>query len=127
MQPIAHGKRSAVAIAALSAVVLAATLLMTLRAAAVTAPAREASGSRAAVNAALGGGSIEQVEFTAYNEEVVGPVVGGPATGFVGTWQIMDSGKIVTVTVDAQTALKRLRQRAAGQKELGGSKGQAPG
>lgn len=106
MQPIANGKRSAVAIAALSAVVLAAMLFMTLRASAVTAPASEATGSRAAANAALGGGSIEQVEFTAYSEEVVGPVVGRPATGFVGTWQIMDSGKVVTVTVNAQTILK---------------------
>ena len=106
MQPIAHGKRSAVAIAVLSAVVLAATLLMTLRASAVTAPASEASGRRAAANAALGGGSIEQVEFTPYNEEVVGPVITRPASGFVGTWQIMDSGNVVTVFVADNTSLK---------------------
>ncbi len=100
MQPIAHGKRGAVAIAALFAVVLVATLLVTLRASAATTLAGTAA------NAALGGGSIEQVEFTAYSEEVVGPVIGRPASGFVGTWQIMDSGKVVTVTVNAQTILK---------------------
>lgn len=81
-------------------------LLLTLRASAATAPASEVAGSHLAPNAALGGGSIEQVEFTAYNKEVVGQVVGRPASGFVGVWQIMNKGTVVTVVVDAQTALK---------------------
>lgn len=106
MQPKVHGKRVTVMIAALSAVVLAATLLMSLRASAAAAPSSESTGSHVAANAAIVGGSIEQVEFTAYNEEVVGPIVSGPATGFVGTWQIMDSGSVVTVVVTADTALR---------------------
>lgn len=106
MQPIAPGRRGAVAIAAFSALVLAATLLMTMRASAATVPAREAAGGRMVANAVLGGGSIEQAEFTAYNEEVVGPVVAAPATGFVGSWQILDSGNVVTVVVAANTSIK---------------------
>lgn len=104
MQPIiAHGKRGALVIAALSAVVLAATLLMTLRA--------------SAANAGLGGGgSIEQIEFTAYTDEIVGPVVSGPATGFVGSWQIMDSGNLVTVVVGAETNLKGFSNKPPAEK-----------
>ena len=107
MQPIAPGKRSAVTIVALSAVVLAATLLLSLRAAAAAAPSSAPPNSLPAANAAVGGGgSIEQVEYTAFNYEVVGPVVSRPAAGFVGYWQILDKGSIVTVVVNAKTKLK---------------------
>ena len=107
MQPKAPGKRSAVTIAALSAVVLAATLLLTLRAAAATTTSSAPSSSLpAAVAAVGGGGSIEQVEYTAFNYEVVGPVVSRPAAGFVGNWQILVKGNVVTVVVSANTKLK---------------------
>lgn len=33
-------------------------------------------------------------------------MVSGPATGFVGSWQIRDSGNVVTVLVSANTAVK---------------------
>ena len=107
MQPITPGKRSAVTIVALSAAVLAATLLLTLRAAAAAAPSRAPSSSLPAANVALSGGaSIEQVEYTAFNYEVVGSVVSRPVTGFVGNWQILDKGNVVTVVVSANTKLK---------------------
>jgi thermitase len=107
MQPRAPEKRSVVTIVALSAVVLAATLLLTLRAAAATRPSSAQSSGSPAVNAAVGGaGPIEQVEYTAYNYEVVGPVLSRPTTGFVGTWQILNKGTVVTMVVNDKTALK---------------------
>ena len=93
MQPVAHRKRGALALISISAVMLAGTLLLSLRATAAFARSGEPSSGLAAVSAppsasgsihageTLSYGSVEQVEYSASNIEIVGIVLSGPATG----------------------------------------------
>jgi hypothetical protein len=118
MQPAAHGKRRTLAIAVLSATILAVTLLLTLRSTAANAWSSHPSNAPAAVDSApsasgaLGAGEailpdVKQVDAAERKKNaIVGIVLSGPTTGFAGTWRILDSGTVVTLTINSATNVK---------------------
>jgi subtilisin family serine protease len=115
MRPVTHAKRGTLAIIALSAVILAATLLLTLRAVAADAQFSHASGAPEMINteyAAAIPSNYEQTDsMTSSRNKVIGIVKAAPPTGFVGNWQILDSGTVVTVIVTADTDVKSFNNK----------------
>jgi hypothetical protein len=95
MQPISHGKRGILTMTTLAAIVLAAALFLVMRASAATGTG---------VQLSLPNDVQQTIDIT--RTQVIGIVAKGPATGFVGEWQIIESGELLSVTVDALTDVR---------------------
>jgi hypothetical protein len=112
MQPEPPGKRGTLVSAILSAIVFATLLFVTLRGAAAYAESSPAIAAVTAAPAAGDSGAAGMREQTAAEPtapprvQVIGTVLAGPATGFVGEWQILESGEVLTVVVTSATDVK---------------------
>lgn len=118
MQPVTHAKRSILAMMTLSAaVIVTATLLLTLRVVAANTssnstntadsspPVRQMVSSDSGIARAPKGDNSSTSHDN--KNKVIGPVVAvAPGSDFSGTWQILESGTVVTVVVTPETEVK---------------------
>ncbi len=121
MRPVTRGKRRILTMMTMSAaVIVTATLLLTLRAVAanmVVSPLGSTASTvysppdtyrlqdtgRGILRDSIGFNSSDRQDN---KNKVTGIVVLSPTSGFSGTWQILEAGQIVTVVVTAETTVK---------------------
>ena len=104
MQPAAHGNRRILAImTTVAAVIVTATLLVTLRAAAAT-PTQNLRANIAS-KIAHDGNLDNATDGRDNKNKVIGYVAKAPTEGFTGTWYIVEAGVTVTVVVTDGTKI----------------------